>query len=76
MFAAMNIRLQHKFLDQLHNCLKACIVGFVIANTVFYFGKCNDVGWCFFFMAQQPLVRQGLLIVEASQTHSDTPHIP
>jgi len=26
----------------------------------------------FFSIAQQPLVGQGLLIVEASQTHSDT----
>jgi hypothetical protein len=25
-------------------------------------------------MAQQPLVGQGLLIVKASQSHSDTPH--
>jgi len=25
-------------------------------------------------MAQQPLVGQGLLIVEASRSHSDTPH--
>ena len=26
------------------------------------------------FMAQQPLVGQGLLIIEASISHSDTPH--
>jgi hypothetical protein len=25
-------------------------------------------------MAQQPLVGQGLLIIEASRSHSDTPH--
>jgi hypothetical protein len=25
-------------------------------------------------MAQQPLVGQGLLIIEALQSHSDTPH--
>ena len=25
-------------------------------------------------MAQDPLVGQGLLIIEASQSHSDTPH--
>jgi hypothetical protein len=28
----------------------------------------------FFFMAQQSLVGQGLLIIEASRSHSDTPH--
>jgi hypothetical protein len=28
----------------------------------------------FFPMAQQPLVGQGLLINEASRSHSDTPH--
>jgi hypothetical protein len=28
----------------------------------------------FFFMTQQPLVYQGLLIFEASRPHSDTPH--
>jgi len=28
----------------------------------------------FFFMARQPLVGQGLLIVEASRSHSGTPH--
>jgi hypothetical protein len=28
----------------------------------------------FFFMAQQPIGGQGLLIVEASRSHSDTPH--
>jgi hypothetical protein len=27
-----------------------------------------------FFMAQQPLVGQGLLVTEASRSHSDTPH--
>jgi len=26
-------------------------------------------------MAQQPLVSQGLLIIEASRSHSDTPHL-
>ena len=34
-----------------------------------------DVDRDFFFtMAQRPLVGQGLLIVEASRSHSDTPH--
>jgi hypothetical protein len=28
----------------------------------------------FFFMAQQPLVGQGFLIIEAARSHSDTPH--
>ena len=28
----------------------------------------------FFSMAQQPLVGQGLLIIEALRSHSDTPH--
>jgi hypothetical protein len=28
----------------------------------------------FFTMAQQPLTGQGLLIVEASRSHTDTPH--
>ena len=28
----------------------------------------------FFFMARQPLVGQGLLIIETSRSHSDTPH--
>jgi hypothetical protein len=28
----------------------------------------------FFSMAQQPLVGSGLLIIEASKSHSDTPH--
>ena len=28
----------------------------------------------FFLMAQQPLVGQGLLIIEASRSYSDTPH--
>jgi hypothetical protein len=28
----------------------------------------------FLFMAQQPLVGQGLLIIEAARSHSDTPH--
>jgi hypothetical protein len=27
-----------------------------------------------FSMAQQPIVDQGLLIIEASRSHSDTPH--
>ena len=27
-----------------------------------------------FFMAQQPLVGQGLVIIQASRSHSDTPH--
>jgi len=27
----------------------------------------------FFFVAQQPLLGQGLLVIEASQSHSDTP---
>jgi hypothetical protein len=29
----------------------------------------------FFTMAQQPLVGQGLLIIEDSWSHSDTPHL-
>jgi hypothetical protein len=29
----------------------------------------------FFPVAQQPLVGQGLLIIEASRSHSDTPHL-
>ena len=29
----------------------------------------------FLIMAQQPLVDQGLLIIEASLLHSDTPHL-
>jgi hypothetical protein len=29
--------------------------------------------WIVFFMARQPLVGQGLLIVEALRSHSDTP---
>jgi hypothetical protein len=28
----------------------------------------------FFAMGQQPLVEQGLLVVEAARSHSDTPH--
>ena len=28
----------------------------------------------FFFIAQEPPVDQGLLIIEASRSHSDTPH--
>jgi hypothetical protein len=28
----------------------------------------------FCYMAQQPVVGQGLLIIEASRSHSDTPH--
>jgi hypothetical protein len=30
--------------------------------------------YVFIFMAYQPLVRQGFLIIEASRSHSDTPH--
>jgi hypothetical protein len=33
---------------------------------------CNH--WFSFSMAQQPLVGQGRLIVEALRSHSDTPH--
>jgi hypothetical protein len=29
---------------------------------------------CLFSLALQPVVGQGLLIVEASRSHSDTPH--
>jgi hypothetical protein len=29
---------------------------------------------CIFFMARQPLVDLGLLNIEASRSHSDTPH--
>ena len=43
--------------------------------------KCLTADWrqygdlhTFFFMAQQPLMGQGLLIIEASLSHSDTPH--
>jgi hypothetical protein len=32
-----------------------------------------NFGTAFLFMAQQPLVDQGLLIVEASRSRSDTP---
>jgi hypothetical protein len=34
----------------------------------------NNLKRDFFSMVQQPLVGQGLLIVEASRSHSDTPH--
>jgi hypothetical protein len=34
----------------------------------------NNLLLFFFSMAQQPLVGQGLLIIEASRSHSDTPH--
>ena len=34
----------------------------------------SPVGCSHFFMARQPLVGQDLLIVEASRSHSDTPH--
>jgi hypothetical protein len=33
-----------------------------------------NIMFFFFSMAQQPLVGQGLLIIEASRSHSDTPH--
>ena len=36
--------------------------------------KRNVEHYCFFSWAQQPLVGQGLLIIEASRSHSDTPH--
>ena len=32
------------------------------------------VSYHFFTMAQQPQVSQGLLVVDASQSHSDKPH--
>jgi hypothetical protein len=35
----------------------------------------NIFGMYFFPMAQQPLVGQGLLIIESSLSHSDTPHL-
>ena len=35
---------------------------------------CKLVRIRFFFMAHQPLVGKGLLIIVASQSHSDTPH--
>jgi hypothetical protein len=53
MSIVVNFRLQHTFLDQLHNCLKACVAGFVIAYTVAYFYKCNDVGWWLAFHIQE-----------------------
>jgi hypothetical protein len=34
-----------------------------------------DLGLANLFMAQKPLVCQDLLIMEASQSHSDTPHL-
>jgi hypothetical protein len=33
-----------------------------------------SVDWVLFSMVQQPLMGQGLLIIEASQSHWDTPH--
>ena len=38
-----------------------------------HIARMQETGF-FFSMAQQPLVCQGLLIVEASRSHSDTPH--
>jgi hypothetical protein len=35
----------------------------------------NHIAIYFFSMVQQPLVGQGLLNVQASRTHSDTPHL-
>jgi hypothetical protein len=34
----------------------------------------HTTGNTLFFIAQQPLVDQGLLIIEASRSNSDTPH--
>ena len=34
----------------------------------------SDITVIFFPMAQEPLVGQGLLIIEASRSHSDIPH--
>jgi hypothetical protein len=38
------------------------------------FDSIYTINIIFFIMAQQPLVDQALLIIEASQSHSDTPH--
>jgi hypothetical protein len=42
------------------------------ASLCLFNGTVNIVDY--FFMAQQPVVGQGLRIIEASQSHSDTPH--
>ena len=36
------------------------------------FGGRGDISYFISFMARQPIVRQGILIVEASRLHSDT----
>jgi hypothetical protein len=43
--------------------------------TVKYRLSYNNHHQFFFFMAQQPLLGQGLLIIEASRSHSDTAHL-
>jgi hypothetical protein len=43
-------------------------------NLVPRWNKFINVPKDFFFMVQQPPVGQGLLIIEASRSHSDTPH--
>ena len=44
------------------------------SNLPFFHNSCHIKGY-FFSMAQQPLVGQGFLIIEASRSHSDTPHL-
>jgi len=45
---------------------------FLIDN---YLWLCHVLEIVIFAMAQQPLVDQGLVIVDVSRSHSDTPHL-
>jgi hypothetical protein len=46
----------------------------IIVNSIHIYAKRHTELKLNFLVARQPVVGQGLLIVEASRSHSDTPH--
>jgi hypothetical protein len=75
--------LQYSFLSESHDFLKSVTSYpfFPSRQSEEYKLSSKRLIFCFYMhpdfffpMAQQPLVGQGLLIIEASRSHSDTPH--
>jgi hypothetical protein len=55
--------------------IKQAIQHFPFSDKLLYLPNLSKFVYNFFLsMAQQPLVGQGLLIIEASRSHSDAPH--
>jgi hypothetical protein len=66
------VRWMNDELERSRRGLMGVLLGVCLVGTEWYHEKHH---YHFFWsMAQQPLVGQGLLIIEASRSHSDTPH--